>query len=179
MSDNSYQPKVYKEQGGDVLVVASGGTFKIEDGASFFFDNSTYEVTQSQLKSLLYGAVKSAVTIGQGAVSTVFSVVNLSYSKRYIILSMTSTCVSGSAFLTSGPVVGQELYIMVRSGSCASGAVVVSCSGVSLVALGHDHSRFTLYNSDASAGCVHLICINDGEWSVMDSDKNSGSLTFT
>lgn len=35
MSDSSYQPKVYKKDGGDTLVVASGGAIEIESGGSF------------------------------------------------------------------------------------------------------------------------------------------------
>jgi len=33
MSDESYQPKVYKTNGGDMLVVANGGTIKLEAGS--------------------------------------------------------------------------------------------------------------------------------------------------
>jgi hypothetical protein len=32
MADSTYQPKVYRKQGGDVLVVASGGVLDIETG---------------------------------------------------------------------------------------------------------------------------------------------------
>lgn len=35
MADATYQPKVYKKDGGDTLVVASGGTLSIEAGATF------------------------------------------------------------------------------------------------------------------------------------------------
>ena len=34
MADESYQPKVYRKQGGDELVVASGGTITVESGGS-------------------------------------------------------------------------------------------------------------------------------------------------
>ncbi len=34
MADTTYQPKIYKKDGGDTLVVASGGTISIEAGGS-------------------------------------------------------------------------------------------------------------------------------------------------
>jgi hypothetical protein len=34
MSDATYQPKVYRKQGGDELVIADGGTLTIEEGAT-------------------------------------------------------------------------------------------------------------------------------------------------
>ena len=34
MADATYQPKVYKKQGGDVLVVASGGSINVETGGA-------------------------------------------------------------------------------------------------------------------------------------------------
>ena len=35
MADATYTPKVYRKQGGDEFVVASGGTFTLESGATF------------------------------------------------------------------------------------------------------------------------------------------------
>ena len=32
MADGTYQPKVYREQGGDRQVIASGGSFDVESG---------------------------------------------------------------------------------------------------------------------------------------------------
>jgi len=39
MSDNSYMPKVYRRQGGDVMVVASGGQILVESGGGIIFPN--------------------------------------------------------------------------------------------------------------------------------------------
>jgi len=35
MADGTYQPKVYRKQGGDEFVIAAGGTLTLEAGASF------------------------------------------------------------------------------------------------------------------------------------------------
>ena len=37
MADLTYQPKVYRKDGGDTLVIASGGTLQIEAGALIYF----------------------------------------------------------------------------------------------------------------------------------------------
>ena len=47
MPDESYQPKVYREQGGDKLVVKSGGIIDCEAGALFHADGAQLTVTGS------------------------------------------------------------------------------------------------------------------------------------
>jgi hypothetical protein len=41
MADGTYQPKVYRANGGDGLVVASGGTIKMETGAKLVPNSGT------------------------------------------------------------------------------------------------------------------------------------------
>ena len=38
MADDTYQPKVYREQGGDRMVVASSGSLDIESGGEIDFE---------------------------------------------------------------------------------------------------------------------------------------------
>jgi hypothetical protein len=40
MADATYQPKVYREQGGDKLVVKSGGEIKVETGGKVTSDGT-------------------------------------------------------------------------------------------------------------------------------------------
>lgn len=40
MADGTYGPKVYHQQGGDVLVVASGGQIKVESGGTITADGT-------------------------------------------------------------------------------------------------------------------------------------------
>jgi hypothetical protein len=56
MSDESYQPKVYRKQGGDELVVASGGKITIESGGEI------------DLESLTNGAPGAGISGGTGTV---------------------------------------------------------------------------------------------------------------
>lgn len=48
MPDETYQPKVYKEQGGDKLVVKSGGSIDMEAGGLIQADGATLDVTGSR-----------------------------------------------------------------------------------------------------------------------------------
>lgn len=41
MADTTYQPKVYRKQGGDELVVASGGKITVESGGIIDYENMT------------------------------------------------------------------------------------------------------------------------------------------
>lgn len=41
MADGTYAPKVYRTSGGDSMVVASGGTIKMETGAKFVPNSGT------------------------------------------------------------------------------------------------------------------------------------------
>jgi hypothetical protein len=46
MADTTYSPKVYKKNGGDVLVVANGGELLIETGGTITNEGTTYVVTE-------------------------------------------------------------------------------------------------------------------------------------
>lgn len=45
MADGTYLPKVYRPAGGDSLVVASGGTIKMETGAKLVPNSGTQAAT--------------------------------------------------------------------------------------------------------------------------------------
>lgn len=49
MADASYQPKVYRKQGGEEFIVASGGTLEIESGGTFKLDGTTVSATAAEL----------------------------------------------------------------------------------------------------------------------------------
>lgn len=159
-----------------------------QGGDSFLFYNTTLanelEITAEQLYWMAHEAKRhithSELVVSPTASTTILSTNIQSYAK-WITVSMTSNLAAGSLFLTSDPRVGMELWItLVCPSACASGVVVVSCSGVSLVNnMGSDHSRFTMYNSGASRAFVHLVCRTAGEWAVQEFGPTTGSVTFT
>ncbi len=52
MTDTTYGPKVYHKQGGDELVVASGGVLNLESGAEVQVDGSQLAALTAQLTDI-------------------------------------------------------------------------------------------------------------------------------
>lgn len=193
MADATYNNQnVYRKQEGDELVVADGGQVTVEDGGEielesggkvsgesggilemlsgflFYFLSSSYQLTAEQLKSGLYNQQQKQL-IGQGATSTVFSVINYPGHIGTVVFSMTSTCIAGSFAMTSDPTVGEEVLLKMHQGSTASGVVTILFSGCSYVGIkGSTLNSVTLYNSAASTGYIKLKCFTAGEWTVVD-----------
>ncbi|MCK9597724.1 MAG: hypothetical protein M0R06_01710 [Sphaerochaeta sp.] len=52
MADASYQPKVYRKQGGEELIVASGGTLDVESGGSLKIAGTAITATAAEINKL-------------------------------------------------------------------------------------------------------------------------------
>ena len=62
MADGTYQPKVYREQGGDRMVVASGGSHDVESGGEIDIESgAALKVAGSDKTAALADAVESPV----------------------------------------------------------------------------------------------------------------------
>jgi hypothetical protein len=155
--DATYQTKVYMERGGERLVVGSGGKIDVESGGQInIMDGAGF-------------APAGGVTIGQGAVSTVLSIINLPPLVRTVLLSGTSTMTAGSFWLTSVSA-GREVFLMFCGGSTstASGLVLVSLSGCTLLnSVGLSISTMELNNSGASYPGIMLRAIEDDVWATV------------
>ncbi len=64
MSDETYQPKVYRKQGGDELVVASGGKITVESGGEIAIDSGG----TLNMESMTNGAPGDGISGGTGTV---------------------------------------------------------------------------------------------------------------
>lgn len=65
MADPTYQPKVYRKQGGDELVVADGGAINIEPGGLVKSDGAVLDVTGSRGGNAALASVLTALeTLG-------------------------------------------------------------------------------------------------------------------
>lgn len=58
MVDTSYQPKVYRKQGGDELVVASGGLITVESGGALVVGGTTVDENTLALTGLTASAAE-------------------------------------------------------------------------------------------------------------------------
>jgi len=157
MAENAtYQTKVYTEQGGDKQVIKSDGVFEC----------ANQEILAQDLARVVHSN-QSPIIIGQGATSNVLSVINQPANCKFITLSMTSTMVTGSFWLTSCSA-GAEVFLFLASGSTQSGAVDVSLSGVTLLgSIGVPITSFTMYNSAASTPGLHMVAMKDNVWSIV------------
>ena len=65
MADSTYQPKVYRRQGGDVLVVANGGEINMEPGGKISSDGAVLDITGSRGGNAALASVLTALeTLG-------------------------------------------------------------------------------------------------------------------
>ncbi len=144
----------------DRLFVDSDGFFNFDDGT---------DIAGEQLKVLLYDKLQQA-TVSASTASTTFTTtgVNLLDSIGLVIISMASNLLQGSFWLTSC-VQGRNVIIKLTKGSCASGSIVISTSGCSIVGLlGSDVSVIHLINSTNSTALIELRAYQDNEWTVVN-----------
>jgi hypothetical protein len=180
--NETYITTVYQEQGGNKYVAGSGGAFAVESGGSIGIYSGAQMTVESggnlalaganlagdDARRILVSELGGTVIIGQGATSTVLSIVNLPKNVRTVLLSGTSTMIAGSFWLTSVSA-GREVFLMFGGGSTstASGVVTVSCSGCSLLgSVGTAISGFQM-NMSASHCAILLRAVEDNVWAVV------------
>lgn len=156
-SDSTYQnTKVQIPQGADRISIDSDGMFD--------FYGST--VNGEDARHQLY--VKTQVTTIINSAG-VLSTVNLPNDAGIIILSVADAASNASAWLTSGPIAGQE-KVLIGRGAGSAYSILVSTSGITIIGLlSGDVSSIILHGSNASQPMVRMLCTSDGEWSVIDT----------
>jgi hypothetical protein len=155
---STYQAKVGFYQGADRFFIKEDGFFQFDD----------QEVTGTQLKAQLYTGMQKQI-IGQGAGSTLLSVVNYPGEVGMVVFSMTSTMVTGAFAMVSGVKQGEEVLLKLAQGSTQSGEVTLTFSGCSYIGLyGSVLNSVTLQNSVGSAAYIKLKCFADDEWTAID-----------
>jgi len=157
---------VGRAQGAQRFFIKAAGYFQ-------FYDQ---ELTGLQLKNMI-GNQLSIQNVGISATSAAadFDVLNLAANVGVVYLSMTSNHVAtGPSFYLTSCVQGQDVWIHCIHYSGESGIATLQLSGCSLVYYGVPATSITLYCSAASAGAVHLRCINDDEWTVIGQLSDGG-----
>jgi len=147
--------KVGIEQGAEKLFVDSDG----------YFNFAGNDVTGQQLNELLYLQMQKSIIANSAGV---LSVINLPSTYGLIQFSLATAASNASAWLTSGPRVGQELILqMLTDNSVAS--VFISTSGCTIIGTRFgDISSITLHQSAASNGFIRLKCFTAGAWSIIE-----------
>ena len=117
MPDATYSPKVYRQQGGDTLVVASGGTLKLETGAVLTDKNG---VDQSAALSTITAAVAAGYKIARGVTTTA--------SASDTVVTGLATVVAAVASLEDAPGLGlmsAQAVVGDQAGAPAAGSILV------------------------------------------------------
>ena len=155
--DETYQTKVYQEQGGEALVFGSGGLGRIESGGAI--------IPVRQVIGL--NSVSDA-----GAGVGVLSVVNLPFSTGIVIFSAESNLINGSFWLTSVSR-GADIYLIVRgdiTGTFTNYSTIIEVSLSGCTLLGSDGGAilsFEMHTSGASDAWLQLKSFTDDVWSIV------------
>ena len=123
MADPTYQPKVYRRQGGDEQVIASGGVQTVESGGSIDVESGgDIAVESGGSITLENGAsIRATVTDGSSSVATI---------PPAGIATVTSTGKADSFAMSGAPTAGDVLYISCDTATTTGFCLVVAAAGV-------------------------------------------------
>ena len=193
--DETYNTKVYHEQGGDRRVVGSGGTLAFESGGSMqVADSGTLAILSGGGLSIVTGAsfgiagegfspeTLTRLIVSEqlmdstliGAASVTLEISNLPKNLGTFMIAASATLVSGSFWLTSVSA-GREVWLGLMGDSTGTitndqTQIDVSASGcIILGSVGTRISRFTMNTSGVSDVLVHLIAPYDDVWALVSA----------
>jgi hypothetical protein len=145
----SYKPLVYKDHGGDRLVVASGGTIAIEAGGTITSADPLY--SETGFREYVETAVAATTTLVNYGVSMILS-----------------TGTSQHVYSLAAPVAGIRKYISCnnvnKSTGSSTGAAIVTSSGASAAFGAYTSILFS--TGSANTQFVSLVGQNSTNWIV-------------
>jgi len=170
MADTSYQPAVYRKQGGDELVVASSGVITIESGGKIDLQSGSTMTVAGPVT--ISGAVglTGAITCGTGGYLA--SAVQTAATTATTILPYGLTLVTGTSdiptFLMSNPIVGVPKWLLWTGtsgdGSTSIGAIIAAATTSVTFDTSGQH-KLTLESSGLRG--VSLIGVTTARWGVV------------
>jgi hypothetical protein len=195
---------VYHKQGGNEQVIASGGKQTVEsggevelqsgsildlqDGFNFYLGSSSFTAGLTEAKRAMYENIRvieykaASASVANGAIlpSQIYNT-----AKFHVILPG-SNAVANTLWLASAPSVGMEMIIAIGNMSASttnlgqSTLITISCSGYGGFlhpVTNAETSVIKLISSIASHGKIHMVCLQDGLWSVI-SISSATAVTF-
>ena len=112
MADTTYQPKVYRTDGGDKFVVASGGTIDIESGGYFKIAGTAVTASAAELNALTGG--------GNSTTSTTYTIDSDSATGTFILKNVPGAAgVFSTTLQTSDPSADRTITLPDASGTVA------------------------------------------------------------
>jgi len=172
MADASYQPKVYRKQGGDEQVVASGGTLTVESGGTLT-NAGTFANT---------GALTNTGTITNSSDAYVAETVTAKSTAQtlepYGASLIGSTDSGALAYKLKKPsVAGQHKYITIRK-STAGGLTIAPATGTN--ACKFNYSKVKITAKTALQGeTLHLFAASSTTWCIVGYSTAAATYTCT
>ena len=168
MSDVTYGPKVYEKQGGDELVVASGGAITVESGGSLTVAGVTVDETTLAMTGLASTAAELNATflhldIADGSAEGVYYLVSPhagDISKIWTVIDdvVSTANITITAAIGATPVTGGVVTIA-TAGSAAGDVDSATPSAANSVTAGQA-INFTVTGGGAGgAPRVHLVAV--------------------
>ncbi|HYE20972.1 MAG TPA: hypothetical protein VEA69_21175 [Tepidisphaeraceae bacterium] len=146
----SYQPKVYREQGGDKMIVASGGEIEVKSGGTLDVQaGSTLTLAGKTVRTVEAHTADDTLTAAEsGSVHT-------------------NNGAAGAITLTlPAAVTGLEFFFGVREAQ----ELRLDPDGTETISLpsnGVPGAAGKYLTANAAGETVHLMCVEDGTWAVM------------
>lgn len=172
MADANYQPKVYRKQGGNDMVVASGGTFDIESGGAFKIAGTAVTASAATLNALpsptLTTGAGAGITGGTGTIyKTAVQIVGGIY-KTTIMVDLTGVSSSTTDLDIIGT--GSSAAYIAKLTAAECGATILAISMQCLEAPAGGVTDIDLYSAvegtgvfdDAVTGLTETALITSG-----------------
>jgi len=173
MADDTYQPLVYMKQGGNELVVASGGLATVESGGEITIESGgTMDVESGGGIDVESGG---DITVESGG--KIIWPVSGATSSSIGSTTLSELTNNGISFITSSgdvrklhiaaPSLGASKWLFNTAGSTGM-VIYISCSDAGIITTGADSTAHLMIvegtTSSALAGWCHLIGLSTSRW---------------
>lgn len=174
MADATYQPKVYRKQGGDEFVVASGGKFTAESGGEVQMDEgSFFDLAGSTVYAVeLLAAINSGKTttvLNTTVLSALNSALSPAYGYFQVVL---DTGISLASVMPPSGVKGAIIEIL-GSDMVADANLILnalSATGISIV----NNIGSSVSTVNLSAACfLKMVCTATDVWSIVEKNDSA------
>ena len=203
MADASYQPKVYRKQGGDELVVASGGTITVESGGTLALEDgatlsSSGDISYENVTIISTGTLTNEGTIAnEGALTNPGTITNSSDGQFIDSLTTASTeqvlpaygasLIGSTADATTMEyglnrpgTAGVRKTLVCRTASSTGTVSVISATAAGQVCKFHRTLTKLIFKTSAASGmALDLIGETSTSWSIVGYSTAAATYTCT
>ena len=195
-ASDTYQTKVYHEQGSERFVANSGGVFAVESGGSIGVYSGAQFTVESTAVNLeiaggdLAGDDLRRVLISEQlmdsqnfvALATDLAVSNLPKNLGTYIIWASDGAADGSFWMTSVSA-GREVFLLLAGDSTGDftntlTTIKVSCSGCKILGSIGGYMSHILLNASAASDCmVHFMAPYDNYWAIINTRGDVDEVT--